>query len=81
MQGGAQALAGCVAGHVCHPGSYAPVRKLFALDSGAVQTRATTDEIAKQNKQSETTSGSLLIQAGLCNLESNIQLMSSILKS
>lgn len=40
---------------------------------------AATEEIAKSNKLAETATGAFLIrQAGLCNLESNIQRRSSV---
>lgn len=75
LLGGAQALAGCAARHVCHPGSCAPARRHLPLNIGVPQARATTDEMANQNKLSGTAAGGFLIQqAGLCNLESNIQL-------
>lgn len=70
LLGDARALAGCAARCVCHPGSFAPARRHLPLNVGAPQTRATTDEMANQNKLS----GSLIQQARLCNLESNIQL-------
>lgn len=75
MLGDAQALAGCAARCVCHPGSCAPARRHLLLNMGVPQTRATTDEMANQKELPGTAAGGFLIQqAELCNLETNIQL-------
>lgn len=74
LLGDAQALAGCAARRVCHPGSCAPARRHLPINIGVPQTRATTVAMANQNKLSGTATGGFLIQqAGLCNLESNIE--------
>lgn len=78
LLGDAQALAGCAARRVCHPGSCAPARRHLLLNMGVPQTRATTDEMANQKELPGTAAGGFLVQqAGLCNLESSIQLRRS----